>query len=75
MSTRKQQRQLEARGGAYATGSCPSGKRCHQSRRSAKAHAASLRQPRVREYRCHLCGFWHVGHLPAVVRKRPGHGQ
>lgn len=53
----------------WTTGSCLTGKREHQSRRSAKAHAARLRPERLREYLCEHCGAWHVGHLPARVRR------
>lgn len=53
----------------WSTGACPTGKRQHPSRRSAKAHSARLRPERVREYQCEQCGTWHVGHLPAAVRR------
>ena len=53
----------------WSTGSCPSGKREYPSRRSAKVHSARLRSQGVREYQCEQCGAWHVGHLPARVRR------
>lgn len=67
MSTAKRNRDRDRVGQSYSSGTCPSGKRCHQTRRSAKAHSARLRGDHLREYLCQNCGFWHVGHLPRVV--------
>lgn len=53
----------------WSTDLCPTGKRAHSTRRSAKAHAARLRPDHLREYQCEQCGYWHVGHLPARVRR------
>lgn len=40
------------------------GKQRHETRADARAHAASLfltYRYKGHAYRCHLCGFWHVG--------------
>ena len=55
---------------AVATNACPSGKRTHPDRASAKRHAANVRRSNgehLRPYRCPSCDLWHVGHLPDDV--------
>jgi hypothetical protein len=66
VSAQKRSRDFERKGYAYTVGRCPTGKRCHATRASAKAHARRLRE-HLREYRCSLCDSWHVGHLPQEV--------
>lgn len=51
----------------WTTGRCPTGKREHSDRRSAKAHARALVGQHLRPYLCRDCGTWHVGHLPGSV--------
>lgn len=85
MSQSKRDRERQKTGQAYIVGACPSGKRCHDSRASAKAHAARLVGDHLRPYRCDQCGYWHVGHIPRAVlqglrtstehyERRPGPG-
>lgn len=46
-------------------------KRGHVTRASAKAQARAMRKAgeHVRPYKCEVCGFFHVGHLPRAVMK------
>jgi rubrerythrin len=52
-----------------ASSGCNLDKRAHLTRRSAKAHARGMRGygEHLRPYECVVCGYWHVGHLPARV--------
>ena len=67
VSQSKRQRERQKAGKAYIVGACPSGKRCHDSRASAKTHAVPLRRGHLRPYWCDQCCYWHVGHIPGAV--------
>lgn len=51
---------------------CPTGKRSYDSRNAAKrakSRNARMLGDRLSEYWCDQCDSWHLGHLPAAVRR------
>lgn len=59
-------------GYARARSSCVSGKITYLTRREARQDShrrVGPRAGRMRAYRCGWCRFWHVGHLPPLVRE------
>lgn len=57
----------------YSIHACATGKWCFTSRKEAKTLLRTLKQQgegkACRAYECRDCGYWHVGHLPHMVRR------
>lgn len=50
------------------------GKRCYTSRKLAKRAARSIQGNRGKRMSAYACGqWWHIGHLPDVVRRGKVH--
>lgn len=56
----------------FAKGLCSSGKRSYFTRDGAKDLVKRIKSEgdkAIRSYWCTECEHWHVGHIPAVVRR------
>lgn len=66
----------ERKNDAGSHNSCPSRKMAYLTRKAAKAALRQIRGKKgrsavsaMREYDCPDCAAWHVGHMPADVRR------
>lgn len=51
-------------------GRCPAcGKLSYSDKADAKAARRDMRDPALNVYRCPESGYWHIGHVPPVVRR------